>query len=296
MPLAPDVSEAKALGPIANAFVDNLLKMKNPHIVGSQPQFKKNYRSGFATILHDASTVAAKLASVARWNWPILPMVNYDYVPDLYVIWKSVISIGRLGVFVRTVRNRNAIVLLRHPCGHVASMMRGEAEHRFPFPPSEDYRLFEILLNTEQAREHGLTLDHLMSLHPAERLAWRWVIMYEKALHDIQGIDGCMSIRYEDVCVDPERHAKQMFEFCGLAWNPVTAEFLRSSTATEKKKYYAVFKNPLRSAMRWKSDLSEETIERIYRVVRESELERLYPFGEILGEPASQPTETERSV
>ena len=140
-------------------------------------------------------------------------MVDFDKVPDLQVIWKSVISIGRVGIFARSIKERHVIVLLRHPCGHVASMLRGETEHRFPFPPSEDYRLFEILLSTGPARQHGLTLDYLKSLHPAERLAWRWVIMYEKALQDIQGIDGCMSIRYEDVCVEPNDTRKKCSNF-----------------------------------------------------------------------------------
>jgi len=284
MPLAPDVSESETLQPIAQGFIDNLLKIRDPHVVGSQPQFHKDYRSAPAAALHGLSTLASKAASTLGWKWPIYPMVNYDNVPNLRVVWKSVISIGRVGVFARALKNRRVIVLLRHPCGHVASMLRGEAEHRFHFPPSEDYRLFEILLNTRPAHEHRVTLDHLMSLHPAERLAWRWVIMYEKALQDIQGIEGCMSIRYEDVCVQPEVHARQMFEFCGLPWNAATAVFLKTSTASEKKKYYAVVKNPLKSAMRWQSDLSEDDIDRIYKVVQESELERLYPRDEKLGE------------
>jgi Sulfotransferase family len=296
MPLAPDVSEAETLRPIAEAFVDKLLAITDPHVVGSQPQFRKNYRTGLPALLYDASTVSAKLASTVGWKWPIFPMVDYDKVPDLRVIWKSVISIGRVGVFARSIKKRHVIVLLRHPCGHVASMLRGEAEHRFPFPPSEDYRLFEILLNTGAARQHGLTLDYLRSLDPAERLAWRWVIMYEKALQDVQGIDGCMSIRYEDVCVEPKRYAKKMFEFCGLPWDPAADEFLKISTATEKKKYYAVFKNPVRSAMRWQTDLNEDEIDRIYRVVEKSELSDLYPRGERLSESTAHPAETARRV
>jgi Sulfotransferase family len=284
MPLAPDISEAEALAPIAQTFADNLLKIRDPHVVGSQPQFHKEYRTGTAAALHQLSTISAKAASAVGWKWPIFPMVNYDKVANLRVIWKSVISIGRVGVFARALKNRHAIVLLRHPCGHVASLLRGEAEHKFPFPPSEDYRLFEILLNTRPARERRLTVDFLTSIHPAERLAWRWVIMYEKALQDIQGVEGCMSIRYEDVCARPEQCAREMFEFCDLPWASATSDFLKSSTSSEKKKYYAVFKNPLKSAMRWQSDLSEDDIDRIYRVVQESDLGKLYPRGEKLGE------------
>ena len=111
--------------------------------------------------------------------------------------------------------------------------------------------------------------------------------MYEKALADIRGMEGCTSLRYEDFCVHPELHARQLFEFCGLPWTSATAEFIKKSISTDKKKYYAVFKNPLMSAMRWQSELNEDDIERIYRIVRESDLERLYPRTEQLGSPTN---------
>lgn len=291
MPIAPDVADAEALRPIAEAFADSLLKMTDAHVVGSRPHFPKAYRSSVAAKLYELNSMASKLASAVHLDCPILPLVTYDKIPDLHVVWKSVISIARLGVFVRVLNERRAILLLRHPCGHVASMLRGEMEHNFAYPPSEDYKLFEILLATRQAHDHGLTMERLTSLHPSERLAWRWVIAYEKALQDIRGIGGCMSIRYEDVCAEPERYAKQMFDFCGLSWGPTTADFIKSSTSTETDKYYGLFKNPLKSAMRWQSDLSEEDIQRIYRVVENSDLERIYPRDDVFGAQSSHPSE-----
>jgi hypothetical protein len=277
MPLAPDVSEAEALRPTAEAFADRLLGMTDAYVVGSQPQFHKEYRSSLTAKLHEANTLAAKVVSAVGLNCPIFSVGNYTAVSGLRIVWKSVISIARLGVFVRVIPDRHAIVLLRHPCGHVASMLRGETQHKFAYPPSEDYEMFEILLNTEPARRRRLTLDYLVSLHPSERLAWRWVILYEKALQDIQGLHDCMSVRYEDFCLEPEQFARQMLEFCGLPWSQATAEFLKNSTSKENKKYYSVFKNPLRSAQRWQSDLSEEDIDRIYRIVGESDLLHFYP-------------------
>jgi hypothetical protein len=284
MPLAPDASESEALRPMATAFVDSLLKRKGAYVVGSQPQFPKEFRSTIATTMYRLNTAAAKVASTAKLHCPVFPMVDYDRAPNLHVVWKSVGSIGRLGVFVRVIEKRHAIVLLRHPCGHVASVLRGEEQHKFPYPPSEDYGMFEILLSTAPARRRGLTLDHIAFMHPTERLAWRWVILHEKALQDIEGLDGCMTIRYEDVCAEPQRYAKLMLEFCGLTWSSATADFLKDSTASENKKYYSVFKDPLRSAMRWQTDLAEEDIERIYRVIRESDLQCFYPRDEKLRE------------
>jgi Sulfotransferase family len=284
MPLVPDVSEAETLKPMAEAFVDGLLATTNVHVVGSWPQFPKAYRSTSAAKFLELNTAASKLALALRLNLPVLPMVNYEKISNLHVVWKSVISLGRVGVFARALGGCRAIILLRHPCGHVASMLRGETEHRFAYPPSEDYTLFEILLATRSARNHGLTMKHLVSISPAERLAWRWVIMYEKSLEDTREVEGCRSVRYEDVCVEPESHARQMMEFCGLPWSTATSRFIRSSTATENKKYYSIFRDPLKSAMRWQQDLSEEEIEGVYRVVGESDLERLYPREEKLGQ------------
>jgi hypothetical protein len=177
---------------------------------------------------------------------------------------------------VHVIPDRHAIVLLRHPCGHVASMLRGEMQGKFMYPPSEDYEMFEILLNIRPARRRRLTLDYLVSLRPSERLAWLWVILCEKAMQDIQGLCDCTTIKYEDSCLQPERCARQMLEFCGLPWSLATAEFLKSSTAKENTKYYSVFKNPLHSAHRWQSDLSED-VDRIYRIVGESDLLGFYP-------------------
>jgi|SRR5580704_10225757 hypothetical protein len=296
MPLTPDVSEAEALRPMAKAFADSLLHRKDAYVVGSQPQFEKDFRSGLATKLYEINTAVAKLCSAMKLDCPIFPMVNYDEIPDLHVVWKSVGSIGRLGVFVRVLEKRHAILLLRHPCGHVASLLRGEASHKFPYPPSEDYGMFEILLGTAPARRRRLTLDHIISMHPTERLAWRWVIFHEKALQDIEGMDGCMSIRYEDICAEPQLHARKMLEFCGLSWSSATASFLKNSTATENKKYYSVFKDPLRSAMRWQSDLTENDIDRIYRVMGESDLQCIYPRDEKIREQTKVNSETVTEV
>jgi len=284
MPITPDVSEAEALRPMARAFIDSLLNNRDAYVVGSQPQFAKEFRSKLGSRLYELNTAIAKLCSTVKMDCPIFPMVDYDGVSNLRVVWKSVQSIGRLGVFVRVLEKRHAILLLRHPCGQVASMVRGEASHKFPYPPSEDYGMFEILLGTTPARSRRLTLDHIISMHPTERLAWRWVILHEKALQDIEGVTGCMSIRYEDICIEPLKRARQMMEFCGLPWSSATADFLKNSIATENRRYYSVFKNPLRSAMRWQSDLSEDDINRIYRVMRESDLQCIYPRDEKIKE------------
>jgi hypothetical protein len=77
--------------------------MTDAYVVGSQPQFHKEYHSRLTAKLHEANTVVAKVASVLGLNCPIFPVGNYDAVSRLRIVWKSVISIARLATFRRKI-------------------------------------------------------------------------------------------------------------------------------------------------------------------------------------------------
>jgi hypothetical protein len=206
----------------------------------------------------------------------LLPSASIE---QLSVVWKSIESVGRLGVIVRAVENYHAILILRHPCGYVASVMRGEQQQQFSArtASSEDYGVLKMLLETKQAQRRGLDLQALKGMRPEERLAWRWLLFNEKALEDTQGLDGCTSVRYEDVCADPQGLARKMFDFAGLAWNRQTEAFVRQSVGRERSGYYSVFKEPLQAANKWREQLPDDVICRVYGVLEKSELGRLYP-------------------
>ena len=112
--------------------------------------------------------------------------------------------------------------------------------------------------------------------------------MNEKATEDTAGEERCTWVRYEDVCQDPISKVKELFSFCGLMWNSQTENFIRASTLTsqaggvhqvtqEERRYYSIFRDPLKSANKWKSEMKPEDIGRVYRVLGQSDLSRLYP-------------------
>jgi hypothetical protein len=192
-------------------------------------------------------------------------------------------------------RERRAIVIFRHPCALIASIKHGMLSGAFGHNPSEDYGIFELLVRSNPGRRHRVTLDNLQMMLPIERLAWKWVLLYEKVIEDTEGIDGVSFVRYEDVCLDTKRSTRTMFEFCGLPWNPQTEEFIERSTklreaggwnlmrALESRPgYFSIFKDPVHSATKWRSQLSLEEIDSVYRVLGSSDLLPLYPRVEEL--------------
>jgi hypothetical protein len=111
-------------------------------------------------------------------------------------------------------------------------------------------------------------------------------------------MDRAMSVRYEDVCSDPTGKVKEMFWFSGLAWNEQTGNFIKASTlgvqpgkfdqfTQNSKRYYGIFRDPIRAANKWKSEMKPEDIERVYRVLRQSDLIHMYPESEVATEQAS---------
>src|SRR6185312_11279825 len=236
-----------------------------------QPLFPKSYKSATGLYAYRMGVSVAKVASRVHRNFPCLCRPTGAGREAMRVVWKSIESPVR--------PDARALHLMRHPCGYVASVLRGEAASRFGdlIPSSEDLWMFKALLATNTGKTHGLSLEDIKQLTPEERLAWRWVLTQEKILADIASCERVLTVRYEDVCANPLATTRRMFEFTGLGWQPQTESFIRASTHATETDYYSVFKNPLASAERWRSELAPQVIERILRILRISPVSRFYP-------------------
>jgi hypothetical protein len=278
MPLFPEAEDAPRYRDELERFIALLPRMRSPEVVGKLPLFAKSYQSTFALAAYRASVVAAKVASRAHRHFPCLYRPTAEGDEQASVVWKSIESSGRLGLCIQALPQARAIHLTRHPCGYVASVMRGHAARRFTgeAPGTDDRWLLKLLLATATGKQHGLTVDDLARLPLDERLAWRWVLIQEKILADVAGCERVLTVQYEDVCARPIEMTRRMFTFAGLDWQAQTERFIEASTHGTGTDYYSVFKNPQASADRWRSELSPPVIERIQQILRESPLHRLY--------------------
>jgi hypothetical protein len=292
VPMAPPLVDAQRFATPIRQFFARLPLLVQTHTAGSLPIFPKQYRSALAQQVHRASVLGAIAAETSlHLKLPILQRARVS-APGIHVVWKSIDSLGRLGVIQRVMQDCRAIRITRHPCASISSTLRGEAQHKFSssVPASEDFGIMQVFVDSA-VRNRGLTVEHLRRLHPVERLAWIWVLANEKASDETKASPRCTGVRYEDVCLDPTATMKELFSFSGLQWTQQTSDFIRASTlgvqpgkfeqlTQDSRRYYGIFRDPLRAAHKWKSEMRPEDIERVYRVLRQSDLHTLYPESE----------------
>lgn len=253
-------------------YAVGIADMRSVSVSGKLPVFRKDYLGAVGLGLYRLSILLAKAAGRFAPGFPLLYAPNGCSSGAPATVWKSIESVGRFGLIHRALPDSRAILILRHPCGYVRSVQKGDSEGYFQgsVASSDDYGLFTMLLETEPAQRHGLTMDGLLALTPEQRLAWRWVIYNEKAMQELDGQPNAMIIRYEDVCSDPVGMTARMFDFAGMRMGAQTEAFLRESTGRQNGRYYSVYKDPQKAAMRWQQEMSPQTIESILAITRDT--------------------------
>ena len=292
LPLYPGMPDANSYRDELRAFVAGLPELRASKVVGKLPLFPKRYQSAPGLLAYRTGVMFAKAASGFGRPVPVWSRPTGRSNTSVRLVWKSIESLGRLGVCVEVLPEARSIHILRHPCGYVASVLRGDAEAHFgDVGASADHLwILKRLLEVPTAQRHGLRLEELQAMAPEERLAWRWCLSQEKTLADTARCARVLAVRYEDVCVEPMGMTRRMFEFTGLGWDTQTEAFISASTGASGDDYYSVFRDSRRAAESWQSDLSAATIDRIMAVVRNSGLAHLYggnpAFGAVPEEAA----------
>lgn len=282
LPLYPERGTALQYRSELECFMDALPGMRSPEVVGKEPLFPKSYQSSAALHAYRASVIAAKAASRIRRHFPCPFRPTGRGHDHARLVWKSIESSGRLGVLMDALPDARAIYLIRHPCGYIASQLRGQATHQFSTPGGslDDRWVLRLLLATEAGKACGLALDDIMHLTQEERLAWRWVLTHETVLADVADNSRVLTVCYEDFCAEPLAMTRKVLEFTGLHWQSQTEAFVHASTRTARNwrqtGYYSVFKNPGTSAERWRSELAPEVVARIMHIFRRSPVARFY--------------------
>ena len=260
----------------ARAYLDDLLRVRTLKSAGSLPVFSKNYhgpaRHYLRTAVIAAIRVAEKLGArkLAAEKLQVPDMLRSGASP--YFVMKSVSALGRARLFRNALPDSKIILIVRHPCGQVSSTLRGMATNKM-----SKYVPVAAMSVTEQAKRRGLTQDELESLPVIEALAWHWALLNEMAMDDLDGADGVRLLRYEDLCERPIEISRDLFAFAGIGMSAETERFLHQSISYEgKERYFQVFRNPLRSANKWRDELSEDEVGRILAIVEQSRPGRLF--------------------
>lgn len=144
----------------ARKYLNKLATVHTVKSAGPAPVFNKRYRSRLGRLLRtgvlSAARVAGLLARGKSWvnRIPIPDVVFNRAEIEASIVIKSVSSAGRAKLFAEAWPQSRMIIILRHPCGQVASFARGVSLGKFP-----EYQLPSDLVTaaSASARPHTRT-------------------------------------------------------------------------------------------------------------------------------------------
>jgi hypothetical protein len=277
VPLFAAPARAADLCPALREFIASLPAMLADRVCGKRPFFPKSYATPLAVRVYAGRSLLHKALGRAGLETPD-PMPPQPPAGAAYrLALKSIESLGRAGLIAACIPEGRCIHIVRHPCGYVASVLRGEQQQRFGHnEAASDFELYRMACETAVAERHGITIEKIRSLTPAERLAWRWLIYNEKAHDELAANPRATMLYYEQLCAQPLPTTQRLFAFAELDWHPQAERFIADSTSASRSDYYSVFKDPLASAWGWQRELDAAVAERVMSIVARSPVARPY--------------------
>ena len=269
----------------ARAYVDRLFTVSNLKTNSARPWFPKSYRSPGASLLRN--TIVTALRGAERVP-ALKPWAQTRNVPDFlskrpptvpFYVAKSVIGGGRAGLYARACTDIRFLLIVRHPCGFVASQLRG-AElglMRAQWP-------INAMTNTCSARRRGVQNADFKRMDSCRLAAWYWLIFNEAMLETTRGLSNCALFDYDRACSDPTRHFRAAYAHAGIPMTEAVSTFLQASDkptamkssvtgirrALNRHAYFSVSRNTKEAPQRWRSDLSAAQIAAVADVVGDS--------------------------
>jgi hypothetical protein len=256
---------------ILRRYAQNVSANRHPKVVGKLPIFPKNYLSRPTLALYKAGVQVSKIFARLGMTLPVIT-APLHCGRNGALVWKSIESLGRLGPLIAALPDAVGLHMVRHPCGFVASVQRGERARRFEDNrgASEDYGILELLLATSVGQRFGIDIGDLKAMQPEERLTCRWCIFNDTVLEDVASGSRVLTFAYETLCDSPLSTAHSLLQFAGLPWDKQVETFIAASTTSHDATYYSVFKNPQRTAYRWHKELSPIEIDRVSSLAERS--------------------------
>jgi len=272
-PLAPGPADLSAL---LTAWIGD----RSSRTAAKRPFFPKNWQSGSGRALRTGLVAAMAVASRTPALRPLsrLPVPDFAHRPALRVALKSIRWAQGAAVLAQTLPDSRTILILRHPCGQVASVMRGNRQRRFDLRTAGTDMPFHEAHARAHAAAQGIDDGAFQALPDAARYAWSWRAFNEPAYVSLARRPNVCVVLYEALCATPEAVARRIMAFAGLGWNDQTSQFVRrSSSRSGEAGYYSVFRNAGTAAGRWQTTMPAWEQTAVRSVVAASPLACFWP-------------------
>ena len=276
LPLFCRPEEIEDYVPQIRACVARYLETRHVRATGVQPIFRKNYLSNTQYSIRKSTIYLLR----ALEKLPFAGEFTYRLeVPDFadvgaasrLCLIKSISSMGRVNLLARANPQARFILIVRHPCGYVASRLRQPGFKDNPAGTGIG------LPQAVQAQRRGLTREVIDTMSALERLTWVWVIFNEKAMEDVAEMSNVRVLKYEDLCASPDETARGLLEFLGLDWHPQVGSFLSESTSSNAStNYYSIIRDTRKEIEKWKRQLDTDQIRMILDIATDSRPGQLF--------------------
>jgi hypothetical protein len=274
---APPSVDAAALPALLTRWIAD----RGTRAVGIKPFFHKSWQPAWARPVRMAFATAIKAAG--RLPTPVralrdLPVPDLGAHPAPRTAIKSIRWAGDAAILARTMPASRTVFILRHPCGQVASVMRGNRQRRFDLKTEGTDMPFDEAAALPFAAAHGVDDPTFQALPDAAKYAWSWRAFNEPAYAELAAQPNVHVVLYEALCARPEALSRRILYFAGLDWTDQTEEFVTRSTAHEGKAgYYAVYRNAVAAAEAWRKTMSPADQQAVRSVAAASPLARFWP-------------------
>jgi len=264
--------EDKALyGDSLSDFVLGLPDLDRVRPAGTLPVFRKHGEGAVRYRGRRAVTLLTRLASNRFGNIRVPRAFQLQRQDELRLLWKSVKSVGRLGCIIEALQPIQVVLLIRHPCGVIASRRRG-VEHRVMAPVDQD-EFAELVRSRSGVARQILGKTTLRGTFELE--AFRWAVLNSLAIDAVSDHAGCMVVRYEDLCAEPEVMLRDILTRLNLTRDEQVGRFLQQSTGKTSKRFYGLYREAP-YIDQWRRTIPEEIGDRVLEIVRDTPAGRLY--------------------
>jgi hypothetical protein len=269
-------SEEDAYVDVAREYLNTLAAVRTLKTAGPLPVFAKRHRSILGRALRTGYILGVRGLEMTARNsqklseLAIPDLVSRGYQGETTIVIKSVSLLSYARLFAKAWPKGRIVIIVRHPCGQVASFMRGIELGKLAATP------FSEAAKSNEAERLGLRIEQYSSLSTVEQLAWQWAFSNEIMAQNIAGLNNVKVIGYEDLAADPSNVARHLIEFAGLSWNAEVERFIRNSTQHNGTRFYSLKRNPLQAANRWRETLSADDQHRISAMVSRVSIGRTF--------------------
>ena len=253
---------------------------RSARTVAKRPFFAKSWQRvgarGVRTLVAGAVSAASRLPAP-------LDRLGRVSIPDLMrrpasrVVIKSVRWADGAAVLARAWPGSRIFYILRHPCGQVASVMRGHRQRRFDLRKKGTDMPFDEAAAVRFAAVHGVDGPAFQALPDAAKYAWSWRAFNEPAYDALAPQRNVHVVVYEALCLEPAALARRILAFAGLEWTEQSAAFVaRSATHQGAAGYYGIFRDAVSAAENWRDVMAPEDQVAVRSVVAGSPLAKLW--------------------